>query len=79
MAFIVDDIFFSPIKIPVWIANKLADSAEKEITDDSKIYQDLLELQMRSELGEISDEEYDRQETRLMERLEEIRKYKEED
>ena len=49
------------------------------MTDDSKIYEDLLELQMRNELGEISDEEYDRQETRLMEQLEEIRKYKEED
>ena len=47
--------------------------------DDSRIHEDLLELQMRYELGEISDEEYEKQETRLMEKLEEIRKYKEED
>lgn len=79
MAFIVDDILFSPIKFSVWIAKKLAESAENERMDDSKIYEDLLELQMRNELGEISDEEYDRQETRLMEQLEKIRKYKEED
>ena len=78
MALLVDDIFFAPIKFPVWIAKKLAESAEKEITDDSRIHEDLLELQMRYELEEISDEEYEKQETRLMEKLEEIRKYKEE-
>jgi len=79
MALIVDDILFAPIKFPVWIAKKLSESAEKEMTDDSRIYEDLLNLQMRYELEEVSDEEYDRQETRLMEKLEEIRKYKEED
>ncbi len=79
MALIVDDILFAPIKVPVWIAKKLAESAEKEMTDDSRIYEELLNLQMRHELEEISDEEYDKQETRLMEKLEEIRKYKEGD
>lgn len=79
MALIIDDIILAPIRFPVWVARKLSESAEKEMTDDSRIYEDLLELQMRNELGEISDEEYDRQETRLMEKLEEIRKYKEED
>jgi len=79
MAFIVDDILLAPIKIPVWVARKLTELAEKEKTDDSKIYEDLMELQMRYEMDEISSEEYDKQETRLMERLEEIRKLKEED
>ena len=79
MALVVDDIIFAPIKFPVWVSKKLSESAEKEMTDDSRIYEDLLELQMRHELEEISDEEYDKQETRLMEKLEEIRKYKEED
>lgn len=78
MALIVDDILLAPIKFPVWIAKKLTESAEKEMMDDSGIYEDLLELQMRHELEEISDEEYEKQETRLMEKLEEIRKYKEE-
>ena len=79
MAFIVDDILLAPIKFPVWIAKKLSEYAEKEMADDSKIHEDLLELQMRYEMGEISDEEYDKQEAMLMEKLEEIRKYKEED
>ena len=79
MAFILDDILFAPIKFPVWVSKKLAESAEKERTDDSRIYEDLLDLQMRYELGEISDEEYEKQESMLMEKLEEIRKYREED
>ncbi len=79
MALIVDDIVLAPIKFPVWVSRKLAESAEQEKTDDSRIYEDLLELQMRYELGEIADEEFEKQETRLMEKLEEIRKYKEED
>ena len=79
MALIVDDIILAPIRIPVWISKKLSETAEQEMRDDSRVYEDLLELQMRYELGEISDEEYDRRETHLMEKLEEIRKYKEED
>ncbi len=79
MALLVDDIILAPIKFPVWICKKLSESAEQDITDDSRIHEDLLELQMRYELGEMTDEEYDKQETRLMEKLEEIRKYKEED
>ena len=77
MALIVDDIILAPIKFPVWVAKKLAESAEKDMMDDSKVYEDLLALQMRHELGEISDEEYEKQEARLVERLEEIRKYRE--
>jgi len=79
MAFIVDDILLAPIKFPVWVARKLTETARKEMTDDSKIYEDLLALQMRYEMEEISSEEYDKQENRLMEKLEEIRKLKEED
>lgn len=79
MAFLIDDIILGPIKIPVWISKKLSESAEKEMTDDSRIHEDLLELQMRYEMGEVNDEEYEKQETRLMEKLEEIRKYREED
>ena len=37
----------------------------------------LLALQMRLEMDEISESEYMEQETELIERLEEIRKYKE--
>lgn len=70
--------FFIPIKGLVWIGQKLEDTAEQEITDTGRIQKKLLELQMKFEMDEISEEEYDKEEAKLMARLEAIRKYKEE-
>ncbi len=70
--------FLLPIKGIVWIGNKLKDTAEAELTDESKVQEELLELQMRFETDEITEEEYERKEVKLMEKLEAIRKYKEE-
>lgn len=78
MAFIIDDILLSPLKFTVWIAAKLRDSAYQEMTDESRVHEDLLALQMRYEIGEISEEEYEKKEPGLMERLEAIRAMKEE-
>ena len=70
--------FFIPVKGIHWIASKLHETAEKDLTDVGVIQQQLLELQMRYELEEISEEEYDRQEKVLLDRLEAIRKYEKE-
>jgi hypothetical protein len=78
MAFILDDILFSPIKFTIWLGEKLKDAAYQEMTDESKIHEGLLQLQMRFEMDEINEEEYQEQERQLMERLETIRKMKEE-
>lgn len=78
MAFIVDDIILGPLKLVKWIGEKLHESAEQEVTDESVVQEQLLELQMRYELDEITEEEYQKGEDRLMARLEAIRKYKEE-
>jgi len=77
MAFIIDDILFSPLKFTIWLGQKLRDAAYQELTDESKIHEELLQLQMRYEMEEIGQEEYEKQEGRLMERLEVIRKMKE--
>ena len=79
MAFIIDDILLSPLKLTVWIGKKLGESAYQEMTDESKIHEELLQLQMRYEVGEIGEEEYEKEEARLMERLEAIKKMKEEE
>lgn len=75
------DILFPPL-IPIkgvaWIGEKLKEKAEAELTDESKVQEELLELQMRFETDEITEEEYERKEAKLMEKLEVIRKYKEE-
>ena len=76
MAFIIDNILLSPLKFTVWIAAKLRDSAYQEMTDESGIHEELLALQMRYEMEEISEEEYEKEEFRLMDRLEAIRKIK---
>jgi len=77
MAFILDDILFSPIKLTIWLGEKLRDAAYQEMTDESKVHEALLQLQMRFEMEEISEDEYEKEETRLMEQLEMIRKLKE--
>lgn len=70
--------FLIPIKGVVWIGEKLKEKAEAELTDESKVQEELLELQMRFEMDEITEEEYKKKEAKLMEKLEAIRKYKEE-
>jgi len=79
LAFILDDILFSPLKLTIWLGEKLRDAAYNEMTDESKIREGLLHLQMQFEMDEINEEEYEKQETRLMEKLEMIRKMKEEE
>ena len=78
---LISKILFFPITGPVagirWSLNKVVAVAEQELTDDTPIKQDLMELQMRLELGEIDDDEYVAQEAVLMQRLREVREWKE--
>jgi len=77
MVLILDDIFLSPISLVRWVGEKLHETAEGEITDESKVQEELLELQMCLELEQITEQQYDEKEKGLMDRLEAIRKYKE--
>ena len=77
MSFILDDMLLAPCKAIAWIGQTLYDQAEAEITNEPAIHEQLLNLQTRLELGEISEEEYIRAEDALMRRLNEIHKYKE--
>jgi len=75
---LIDDILLSPIKLVVWLSKKIDDIAEKEFSDEGLIKEKLMQLQLRFEMDEISEEEYNRQEKELLGRLEAIRKAKEE-
>lgn len=77
MSFLLDDILLLPVNGLVWVADKLKDSAEAEFLDESRVQESLLTLQMRLEMEEISESEYMEQETEVLKRLEDIRKYKE--
>ncbi len=70
MAFIVDDILLFPIKGVVWMAEKIRDIAQKELEDTpEKLQRELLDLQMALEAEQIIEEEYQKREKNILERL----------
>ena len=77
MAFLLDDILLAPCKLVHWVGKTLYENAEEQMTDDSAIRRELLELQIRLELDDISEDECHRQEAVLMQRLDAVRAYKE--
>ncbi|MHC9543098.1 MAG: gas vesicle protein GvpG [Vulcanimicrobiota bacterium] len=77
MAFLIDDLIFSPLTLVKWIGEKLLDAAEQELTDDSEVQAALLDLQMRYELEEMSDDEFQQKEALLLKKLEAINTFKE--
>ena len=60
-----------------WLARTLAEQAEWELLDEERVRGQLLELQERYDAGELTEEEYDRQEAILLDRLKAIREIKE--
>ncbi|PJH75484.1 MAG: gas vesicle protein GvpG [Anaerolineae bacterium CG_4_9_14_0_8_um_filter_58_9] len=58
-----------PIEGVVWIAKKVAEQADKELYDAEKVQGQLMELELRYDLEEISEEEYLATEQVLLERL----------
>jgi len=78
--FLIDDILLAPLKGVIWVAEKVKQIAEQELYDEGRIKERLMELQLQFELyDEISEEEYKKQEEELLERLDVIRKSKEEE
>ena len=75
--FLLDDILFAPLNGLIWLGKKINDVAEKEFSDEGLIKEKLMELQMRFEMDEISEKEYNTREKELLERLDAIRKAKE--
>ena len=74
-------ILFFPVTGPVagirWSLGKVVEVAEEELTDDAPVKQELMELQMQLELGDITDAEYVEREAALMLRLREVRAWRE--
>ena len=82
MAFLLDDILLAPVKLPIagfnWILRQIQTMANEELLNDQPWKERLIELQMRLELGEISEEDYAVEEGRVFQALREIRARKEE-
>ena len=68
--FFIDDLLIGlPAKGFVGIFKKIYEMAETELTDASKIKEELLLLQTMYEIDQISEEEYQKKEAKLLERL----------
>lgn len=74
-------LLFFPISGPVagirWSLGKVQNVVEEELTDDAPVKQELMELQMQLELGDITDDEYVERESVLMARLRDVRAWRE--
>jgi hypothetical protein len=77
--FLIDDLLLLPVKGFIGIFKKIHEMAERELSDEDYIRERLMELQLKFELDEISEEEYTKQEKELMARLDAVRKAKEEE
>ncbi len=60
-----------------WIFRTISTAAEAEMNDDSVLREQLLEAEMRREMGEISDEEFAEVEADLLQRIREIKEQRE--
>ena len=80
--FLLDDILMLPMKLPVagfnWILRQIQTMANEELLNDQPWKERLIELQMRLELGEISEEDYGAEEAIIFRNLREIRQRREE-
>lgn len=67
---ILDDLLIGGLR---FVLDKIAAAVETELNDDSKLREELLAAQMRLELGEISEAQFQAIESGIVERLREIR------
>ena len=59
----------APIKGVVWVAEQVHDQAMRELYDPESIQRSLDQVQLDREMGVIDDDEADRREDELLERL----------
>ena len=77
--FLIDDILVMPLKGVIWLGEKINEMVEAELFNEGCIRERLMALQLRFELDEISEEEYNKQEKELLALLDTIMKAKEEE
>ena len=77
--FLIDSILLAPLKGVIWMGQKLSDMAQTELTDKGRIKEELMALQMQFELDEINEQEYNRREKELLDRLDNITKLEEQE
>ncbi len=78
---LLTNILLAPFLAPVWGTKWTLDKVDRvvrdELTDDTPIKEDLMALQLQLEMGEIDDAEYVRREEEIMQRLRDVRGWRE--
>lgn len=59
----------APVRGTTWVAEQIAEEADRRLYDEDNIKRELLQLELDYDDGSISDEERDRLERELMDRL----------
>ncbi len=59
----------APVRGVVWVLEQVVDEADRELYDEQRIRRELLELELESEDGGVSDEERSGREQELLDRL----------
>ena len=75
---VVDDILLLPWRALAGIFKKIDEMAKKEVSDEKYTLEKLMELQLRYEMDEISEEEYNKEEAKLQAKLNALREADEE-
>jgi hypothetical protein len=72
--FLLDSLMISGLR---WVMNTVVTAAEAEMNDDTALREQLLDAEMRREMGEISDHEFEDLEAGLLARIREIKQRRE--
>jgi Gas vesicle protein G len=62
----------APVRGVAWIGEQIAEEADRQLDPEARIRRELGRLQFEHELGDLSDEEFERREDELLEQLEEV-------
>ena len=69
--------FTGPVDGALWTIDKVRRAVEEELTDDTPVKEELMQLQLLLDAGEIDDDEYVTREAEIMRRLREVRAWRE--
>jgi hypothetical protein len=70
---LIDDLLLLPVRGFLGIFKKIHEMTQRELTDETALQEKLMELELRFELDEISEDEYNKQAAELTARLNALR------
>jgi hypothetical protein len=62
----------APVRGVAWIGEQIAEEADRQLDPEARLRRELGRLQVEYELGDLSEEEFERREDELLEQLEEV-------